>query len=166
MLLYIRGPDTYQNLALRRGYKVLRYSTRYFRAAITLVLVPALSFAFAVASAQSMPSAAALKAWLGAREIQASVEPLTAASSSGMAHGSMGMGHPNSASASAQTFDRPLLLTSAGNRVEAFTNPLTAPPVLTDTNITLEAREADIQILPGAATQMWTYDGTFPGPTI
>jgi spore coat protein A len=49
---------------------------------------------------------------------------------------------------------------------QAFTNPLAIPPVLTGSNITLEAREADVQLLPGATTRMWTYNGTFPGPTI
>lgn len=49
---------------------------------------------------------------------------------------------------------------------QSFTSPLAIPPVLTGTNITLEAREADVQILPGATTRMWTYNGTFPGPTI
>lgn len=49
---------------------------------------------------------------------------------------------------------------------EAFTNPLAIPPVLTGANLTLEAAEADVQILPGAPTRMWTYNGTFPGPTI
>ena len=27
-------------------------------------------------------------------------------------------------------------------------------------------REAEVQIFPGAKTRMWTYGGTFPGPTI
>ena len=27
-------------------------------------------------------------------------------------------------------------------------------------------REAEVQVLPGAKTRMWTYDGSFPGPTI
>ncbi len=27
-------------------------------------------------------------------------------------------------------------------------------------------REAELQILPGAKTRMWTYDGSFPGPTV
>ncbi len=27
-------------------------------------------------------------------------------------------------------------------------------------------REAEVQVLPGPRTRMWTYDGTFPGPTI
>lgn len=48
----------------------------------------------------------------------------------------------------------------------AFSRPLVIPRVLTGSNITLTAKLADVQILPGAATRMWTYNGTFPGPTI
>jgi FtsP/CotA-like multicopper oxidase with cupredoxin domain len=48
----------------------------------------------------------------------------------------------------------------------AFTSPLQIPPVLTGPNITLTAAESDIQILPGPPTKMWTFNGTFPGPTI
>jgi spore coat protein A, manganese oxidase len=48
----------------------------------------------------------------------------------------------------------------------AFSRPLVIPRVLTGSNITLTARLADIQVLPGTRTRMWTYNGTFPGPTI
>ena len=48
----------------------------------------------------------------------------------------------------------------------AFSRPLIIPKVLTGSNITLAAGLADVQILPGAKTKMWTYNGTFPGPTI
>ena len=48
----------------------------------------------------------------------------------------------------------------------AFTKPLVIPKTLTGSNITLTAAQTPVQILPGAATQMWTYNGTFPGPTI
>lgn len=48
----------------------------------------------------------------------------------------------------------------------AFSRPLIIPKVLTGSNITLTAKLADVQILPGAKTKMWTYNGTFPGPTI
>lgn len=47
-----------------------------------------------------------------------------------------------------------------------FTSPLTFPPVITDPAITLTAAPADIQILPGQATRMWTFNGSFPGPVI
>lgn len=48
----------------------------------------------------------------------------------------------------------------------AFTRPLVIPKVLTGANITLTASAASLQILPGSNTTMWTYNGTFPGPTI
>ncbi len=48
----------------------------------------------------------------------------------------------------------------------AFSRPLIIPKVLTGSNITLTAKLADVQILPGKKTRMWTYNGTFPGPTI
>ena len=47
-----------------------------------------------------------------------------------------------------------------------FSRPLAIPKVLTGSDITLHARVANVQVMPGAKTQMWTYDGTFPGPTI
>jgi FtsP/CotA-like multicopper oxidase with cupredoxin domain len=47
-----------------------------------------------------------------------------------------------------------------------FSRPLIIPKVLTGSNITLTAKLADVQVLPGAKTRMWTYNGTFPGPTI
>ncbi len=48
----------------------------------------------------------------------------------------------------------------------AFSRPLIIPRVLTGSNITLTAKLADVQVLPGTKTRMWTYNGTFPGPTI
>jgi spore coat protein A, manganese oxidase len=48
----------------------------------------------------------------------------------------------------------------------AFSRPLVVPRVLTGSNITLTAKLADVQVLPGKKTRMWTYNGTFPGPTI
>lgn len=48
----------------------------------------------------------------------------------------------------------------------AFSRPLVIPRVLTGSNITLTAKLADVQVLPGRTTRMWTYNGTFPGPTI
>ena len=38
--------------------------------------------------------------------------------------------------------------------------------MLTDARIELEMREAKVAILPGRKTRMWTYGGSFPGPTI
>ncbi len=51
-------------------------------------------------------------------------------------------------------------------RSRAFTRPLVIPKVITSADITLHAVQADVQILPGKRTRMWTYGGTFPGPTV
>src|SRR5688500_11074618 len=48
----------------------------------------------------------------------------------------------------------------------AFNQPLLIPPVLTGSSITLTAAEADVPILAGSPTRMWTFNGTFPAPTI
>jgi len=50
--------------------------------------------------------------------------------------------------------------------VTPFSRPLVIPRVLTGSSITLTAAATDVQIMPGAKTRMWTYNGTFPGPTI
>jgi len=47
-----------------------------------------------------------------------------------------------------------------------FSTPLNIPPVLTGQDINLSMAETQQQILPGQKTSMWTYNGTFPGPTI
>src|SRR5205814_3237493 len=48
-----------------------------------------------------------------------------------------------------------------------FTAPLRLPPTLTGAHLTIPVRDADVRVLPhGPATLMWTYDGTYPGPTI
>ena len=47
-----------------------------------------------------------------------------------------------------------------------FSDPLPMPSVLSDPNITIHIQQAPVQILPGQATNMWTFNGTFPGPTI
>jgi FtsP/CotA-like multicopper oxidase with cupredoxin domain len=44
--------------------------------------------------------------------------------------------------------------------------PLPIPRVLDGAKLTIPIREAEVQVLPGAPTKMWTYGGTFPGPTI
>jgi len=59
------------------------------------------------------------------------------------------------------------VVTSAGAVIAPeFSRPLVIPRVLTGSNITLTATLADVQVLPGRKTRMWTYNGTFPGPTI
>ena len=47
-----------------------------------------------------------------------------------------------------------------------FGRPLPIPDVISDAQIALEMREARIPVLPGQKTKMWTYGGSFPGPTI
>ncbi len=47
-----------------------------------------------------------------------------------------------------------------------FQRPLPIPRVLRGEELTIPIREADVQLLPGRKTRMWTYDGSFPGPTI
>ena len=55
---------------------------------------------------------------------------------------------------------------ASARAAKPFTQPLPIPQVLRDADITLTAKVADVPILPGAPTRMWTFNGTFPGPTI
>ncbi|MFE9204128.1 multicopper oxidase family protein [Micromonospora sp. NPDC007230] len=55
----------------------------------------------------------------------------------------------------------------------AFRTPLPLPPVLKPVSTSgsvdryeVTQRETKVEILPGVRTPMWTYEGTFPGPTI
>ena len=43
---------------------------------------------------------------------------------------------------------------------------LPLPRVLDGAKLKIPIREAEVQVVPGAKTRMWTYGGTFPGPTI
>jgi spore coat protein A len=48
-----------------------------------------------------------------------------------------------------------------------FQQPLVQPPRLTGRHIRIVMRKAKVRVLPhGPKTPMWTYGGTFPGPTI
>ena len=47
-----------------------------------------------------------------------------------------------------------------------YSQRLRVPPVLTGADITIPIKAADVQILPGLPTRMWTFGGSFPGPTI
>jgi spore coat protein A len=49
---------------------------------------------------------------------------------------------------------------------EPFRRPLPIPRVLEGDHIRISIGESEVQILPGPKTRMWTYGGTFPGPTI
>jgi FtsP/CotA-like multicopper oxidase with cupredoxin domain/plastocyanin len=48
-----------------------------------------------------------------------------------------------------------------------FDQPLVKPKVLTGSHIRIPIKKADVRVLPhGGLTRMWTYNGTYPGPTI
>jgi spore coat protein A, manganese oxidase len=47
-----------------------------------------------------------------------------------------------------------------------FRDPLPVPRVLHGAKLEIPIREAELRILPGGPTRMWTYGGTFPGPTV
>jgi FtsP/CotA-like multicopper oxidase with cupredoxin domain len=49
---------------------------------------------------------------------------------------------------------------------DSFAAELPIPRVITDAEINLDIIEAEVRILPGRKTKMWTYGGHFPGPTI
>jgi FtsP/CotA-like multicopper oxidase with cupredoxin domain/plastocyanin len=48
-----------------------------------------------------------------------------------------------------------------------FEQALRVPPVLSGSDITIDIRKASVKVMPhGPWTRMWTYGGTYPGPTI
>ncbi|MDQ1705798.1 MAG: hypothetical protein QOF18_2164 [Frankiaceae bacterium] len=48
-----------------------------------------------------------------------------------------------------------------------FEQPLVLPPVLTKANLRIPIKVANVRVLPhGATTRMWTFAGSYPGPTI
>jgi len=50
---------------------------------------------------------------------------------------------------------------------QSFDQPLLIPPVKTKAHITLHAKQTPVRVLPtGQRTYMWTYGGSYPGPTI
>ena len=51
-------------------------------------------------------------------------------------------------------------------RRNRFRRPLRIPTEITDAAIEIPIRRAKAQLLPGRKTELWTYGGTFPGPTI
>jgi spore coat protein A, manganese oxidase len=55
---------------------------------------------------------------------------------------------------------------AAAARRSRFRRPLRIPAELTASSIQIPIRRASLQLLPGRRTPMWTYGGTFPGPTI
>jgi spore coat protein A, manganese oxidase len=63
-----------------------------------------------------------------------------------------------------------LVVTGKGGSAPAppkFEQALRIPEVLTDRKISIRMQRAKVRIMPtGPRTSMWTYGGTFPGPTI
>lgn len=55
---------------------------------------------------------------------------------------------------------------SAAGRPVPFASRLPIPPVLDGPYLHVPIVEAEIPILPGRPTKMWTFAGSFPGPTI
>ncbi|HET9184670.1 MAG TPA: multicopper oxidase domain-containing protein, partial [Solirubrobacterales bacterium] len=47
-----------------------------------------------------------------------------------------------------------------------FRDPLPIPRELTGARLDIPIRRAEQQILPGRKTELWTFGGSFPGPTI
>ncbi|PVG83380.1 hypothetical protein DDE18_08800 [Nocardioides gansuensis] len=64
-----------------------------------------------------------------------------------------------------------LVVEGGGGGVEPvrpeFRQPLVVPRVLSGSRLRVRMREAPVRVLPdGPATRMWTYGGSWPGPTI
>ena len=51
-------------------------------------------------------------------------------------------------------------------RAARFRTPLRIPEVLTGSDLEIPIVPARVQVLPGRRTKMWTFGGTFPGPTV
>ncbi|GAB2956879.1 multicopper oxidase family protein [Streptomyces pseudoechinosporeus] len=75
--------------------------------------------------------------------------------------------------ATAAPSDTTPVAASAAGAVEPFTVPLTVPPVLAPYRRTGRAdyyritmRRSSVEILPGTRTDVLTYNGSFPGPTL
>ncbi len=57
-------------------------------------------------------------------------------------------------------------VSAAAAKLRPFRAKLPIPEVLTGAQLEIEMREAKVAVLPGRKTKMWTYGGSFPGPTI
>lgn len=77
------------------------------------------------------------------------------------AAGTLTLALPTAARSPAQGARRP-----ARRALKPYATPLPIPDVLSGSNLTIPMREAEVSILPGRKTRMWTYGGSFPGPTI
>ena len=92
----------------------------------------------------------------------------------GLAGGAM-LAFPFGASACSSLGDAPMgnLLRSKARLPESFRNPLPVPPVLQPARSDAKAdyyeitqKAGSMEILPGKKTEVWGYEGVFPGPTI
>ncbi len=80
---------------------------------------------------------------------------------SAAAVGALALTLPPAARAPAASSRRP------GRRpLRPYSRPLPIPDVLTGADLRIPMREAEVAILPGPRTRMWTYGGSFPGPTV
>jgi spore coat protein A, manganese oxidase len=59
-----------------------------------------------------------------------------------------------------------LLDAVAAAKPKPFARPLRIPKVLTGADLRIDIKRAKVAVLPGKKTAMWTYGGSFPGPTI
>ena len=64
-----------------------------------------------------------------------------------------------------------LTISGSGGGVQpaqvTFEQPLFIPPKKTTAKISISIKQANVRVMPhGPLTKMWTYGGTFPGPTI
>jgi len=92
----------------------------------------------------------------------------------GLAGGAM-LAFPFGASACSSLSDAPMgnLLRSMARLPESFRTPLPVPPVLQPARSDAKAdyyeitqKAGSLEILPGKKTEVWGYEGVFPGPTI
>jgi FtsP/CotA-like multicopper oxidase with cupredoxin domain len=56
--------------------------------------------------------------------------------------------------------------TPSASAAVPFQEPLPIPRELTGARLRIPIREAEARIFPGPKTKLWTYGGTFPGPTV
>ncbi|MBC7277530.1 multicopper oxidase family protein [Nocardioides sp.] len=91
----------------------------------------------------------------------------------GMARGFTGCAVDNGGAATTTESSAGRIQASTAELPEPFTLPFRVPAVLkpvrqddTTDYYEITQRVADAEIIPGATTEIWGYNGTFPGPTI
>jgi spore coat protein A len=75
----------------------------------------------------------------------------------GAAAGAIGLGLPGRTRTS---------IARPPRRPRPFAQQLRIPEVLTGPELTIPMRQEAVDVLPGRPTRMWTYGGSFPGPTV